>query len=528
MFKTLKKYFLSAKTKEDKKKEEPKYCSLSLSTNLQENIAVLRNIFSQSSDLIVREFYFGGNENLDGVVIYLDNTVDTKSLQQEILETLMFKFDLDDFSPKNIPEKAITVIRKNSVSIGGIKEEKQLEQIIEGVLRGKVIVLINFIDSALLLDTPGWAKRGIEEPANEKIVRGPREGFIEDMGTNIALIRRKIPDIRLVVETHIITKRDKKRVSLIYLRDLANPTIVDHVRQRIRQINVETIGAVGEVEQLIEEHPWSLFPQMLTTERVDKTVANIMEGRVAIMLDGTPFSLLIPAVFHQFLQTTDDYSERFIAGSFFRLVRYGALFATAVLPGLYIALISYHTEMIPYNLVISISGARQSVPFTPFLEAVFMEVTLEVLREGGLRLPTPIGQTVGIVGGIALGQAVVQAKIVSPIMIIVVAFTAISSFVVPNYSMGLSVRILRFLLMGCAAFLGLFGLILGLLVTLVHLVGLDSFGIPYFAPLAPLNPSYLKDTLVRAPIKFVKKKPVTLFSFRPKSSKKKGKEKNGK
>ena len=514
MIKMLKK-ILGMKKKKSKSKEKQqnlkgKNCPVSFGDSLQVNVKVLKEIFANSSDVVFREFYFGGNEKLEGVLVYIENMIDKQTLQEDILKPLMFKFNLDEYLPKNIPQEAIRIIRKNSITVGQIREEKEIEQVVNAILSGHVIVVMNFIDSVIVTNNQGWAKRSIAEPESERIVRGPREGFVEDLGTNISLIRKKIKDVNLTVEMMELGKRSKTQIALVYLQDLTCSTILDDVKKRLKKIDVDGINAAGEIEQLIEDHPWSFFPQMQTTERPDKTIANIVEGRMVILIAGTPFVLIIPAVFPQFLQTTDDYADRLLISSFLRLLRYVALLISSTLPALYIALVSFHSELIPFGLLTSIAEARAAVPFPPFLEAIFMEATLELLREAGLRLPGSIGQTVGIVGGIVIGQSIVVANLVSPIMVVVVALTAVSSFTIPNYSLGGGLRILRFFLMICAAFLGAVGLALGVAFVLTQMVAMTSFGVPYLSPLAPTRYKDLKDTFIRAPIKMINMKPVSI------------------
>lgn len=512
MLKILKKLLNQKKSKKENRKaaKTGQLCPISLGNNLENNLKTLKRIFSNSSDVIFREFYFGGNENLEGVLVYIDNTIDKKTLQEEILRNLMFKFNLDNYQPEDVPREAIKIIRKNSISVGEIREEKKIEKVVDAVLSGHVVVLINFIDSVILINNQGWEKRPISEPTSERVVRGPREGFVEDLGTNIALVRKKIKDINLTVKMLEVGERSKTQIAIVYLKDLASPTIIQEIKQRLKKIKVDNINAAGEIEQMIEDHPWSFFPQIQTTERPDKTISNIIEGRVVLIISGTPFVLIIPSIFPQFMQSVDDYAERIPISSFIRLLRYLALLIAATLPAVYIALISFHPELIPFGLLSTIAESREAVPFPPVVEAFFMEATLELLREAGLRLPGSVGQTVGIVGGIVIGQAIVQANLVSPIMVIVVALTAISSFVIPNYSLAGGLRIARFFLMLWAALLGAVGLALGFVFILTQAVAMESFGVPYASPLAPTRYTDLKDTFIRAPIRFVKKKPVSI------------------
>lgn len=508
-----------------------KTCPLSFTNKIQKNIKILKKIFSNSSDVVFREFYFGGNEHLEGCLVFIDNMVDKANLQEDILTPLMFKFNLDSLSPQQISQTAVKIISKNAVSMGQIKEEKEIEKVINGILAGHVALLVNFIDNVIMINNQGWKVRSISEPENERIVRGPREGFVESLGINISLIRKKIIDINLTIEQLQLGKRSKTKLALVYLKDLASPTVLKELRKRINRLEVDNFNAIGELEQMIEDHPWSFFPQIQSTERPDKVVSNIIDGRITVLMEGTPFALIVPAIFTQFMQATDDYAERTLISSFIRLLRYLAFIVSAILPAVYIALISFHPELIPYELSLSISQARASVPFPSFLEALFMILILQLLEEAGLRLPGPIGQTIGIVGGIVIGQGIVQAKLVSPIMVIVVAITAVSSFTVPNYSLSGGLRVMRIFLMICASLLGAVGLALGMTFIIVQFVSMESFGVPYLSPLSPTRYIDLKDTIVRAPIGILKKKklisiPHQTFSIRHSVSDKKGNKKN--
>ncbi len=320
-------------------------------------------------------------------------------------------------------------------------------------------------------------------------------------------MRRHCADESLSLVKLPVGERAKKELVVAFIRDLASTELVDEVKNRIQKIDIDSVLESGYIEQLIEDNYLSPFPQIQNTERPDCVISALMEGRVAILLDGTPFVLIAPVTFSMLLQSPEDYYERWLPGTLLRLLRFMTAFVSLFAPALYISFISFHPGLIPTKLAISIIGSREGVPFPALIEALIMEVAIEVLREAGLRLPKPIGPAMGIVGGLIIGQAAVEAGIVSPIMVIVVAVTAISSFTIPQYSVGITLRILRFVAMFCAAIFGLYGVILFFLLLCSHLVKLKSFGVPYTSPAVPYQFSDWKDFMVRMPLKIMRRRP---------------------
>ncbi|SDK60131.1 spore germination protein, partial [Aneurinibacillus migulanus] len=312
-----------------------------------------------------------------------------------------------------------------------------------------------------------------------------------------------------------VGERAKKELIIAYIKDIADPGLVKEVKKRIKKIDIDNVLESGYVEQLIEDNYLSLFPQVQSTERPDRVIGALMEGRVAILLDGTPFALIVPVTFSMLLQSPEDYYERWIPSTLIRLLRFFAALVSLLAPALYISFISFHPGLIPTKLAISITSTREGVPFPSLIEALIMEVSIEILREAGLRLPKPIGPAMGIVGGLIIGEAAVRAGIVSPIMVIVVAVTAISSFALPQYNAGIPLRVLRFVAMLCAAIFGLYGLILFFLFLCSHLVKLKSFGIPYSSPAVPYQISDWKDFMVRMPLLMMKRRPKMMHTKDP-------------
>ncbi|RNB79562.1 spore germination protein [Brevibacillus fluminis] len=385
-----------------------------------------------------------------------------------------------------------------------------LQEAITAILSGNIVVFFENSSAAYVSNGGGSENRTIQAAENESIIRGPRDSFVESLHVNLSLIRRRFPDIGLKVQTSILGRRSKTKVALVFVDDIVNPTILQEVQSRLATVDIDEVLDCGTIEQWIQDSWYSPFPQAQYTELPVRVVSAIGEGRVAIFVDGSPSVLIVPMTFSMLFQAPDDYFERWLIGSAIRTIRFLGAVIALILPSLYIALVSFHPGMIPTQLTLSIAATRAQVPFPSILEALMMETTLEMLREAGMRLPKVMGQTIGIVGGLVIGQSAVEAGIVSPVMVIVVGITAISSFLVPAYNGAIALRLLRFPLMILAGTLGLFGVILGILTVAAHLISLKSFGINYFSPFAPYRPSDWKDIIIRAPLTNQKERPEIL------------------
>ncbi len=473
-----------------------------LSNNLSNNISTINKAIGVSHDIVTREFVIG-KENIEAAIIFTKGLVDINVINNNILEPLMldiFEWTIDiDISPFNH--------LKNSLPISEIYEESCINNITSKILKGETALLFHNYDKAFILKTCDTKARNQEEPTTELLVRGPRIGFNENIMDNIALLRKAGVNTDLRFLSYQVGKRFKKELVITYLNGIANEEIVDNVINKIKTITIDNLPESGYVEELIEENNFSLFPQVQSTERPDRVIAALSEGRVGILLDGTPFVLIVPVTINMFLQSPEDYYERWIPSSLIRMLRYVASFIAIFTPALYISFVSFHQGLIPTKLAISIISSREGVPFPILIEALLMEVSIEILREAGLRLPKPIGQTIGIVGGLVIGDAAVQAGIVSPVTVIVVALTAISSFSLPQYNFSISLRILRFIAMFLAATFGLYGVIIFFLFFSIHLVRLNSFGVPYLSPAVPYQLGDWKDLFIRLPLSAMKKRP---------------------
>jgi hypothetical protein len=460
-----------------------------LSIKLDENVDYFSSLYKDSSDVVFRSFAIG---NKDALVIYIEGLSDLQKLDELVLENLMRVNELD--------EANFLLFLKNSIPISNLKKISTYSAGVEAVANGNPILLVDGLEEAYSLGIVKYEKRSIEEPSAETGIRGPREGFNESLGVNTSLVRRIIKDPALKMKPFHVGKYTKTKVVISYIEGIVDQTLIKEIENRLNRINIDGVLESGYIEQFIEDNPFSPFPQVLYTERPDVVCANLLEGRAIIMIDGTPFSLIAPISFFSLFQSQEDFYERFWIGTFIRTLRFLFLGVSLFFPSIYVAITTFHQEMLPTDLMLSIASAREGVPFPAIVEAFAMELAFEALREAGLRLPKQIGSAVSIVGALVIGQAAVQAGIVSAPMIIVVSLTGIASFMVPRYSIGLTIRLLRFPIIIIAGFLGLIGVIFALIFIIIHLSTLRSFGIPYLSPISTLQKNQMQDTIFRFPL----------------------------
>ncbi|MDR3541931.1 MAG: spore germination protein [Desulfosporosinus sp.] len=481
----------------------------------------VKEILSQSSDVLFREFFLQGKERIPSILAAVDGLVDKNLLDQFILKPLMVDLaghpELAQVTLGNVVDKTL----QNLLPGLEIKKIAKMGEAINAVLSGDAVIFFGEAKEAIVIGARGWANRGVNEPTGESVIKGPHEGFTETLRINTSLLRRKIkhPSLRLIsLKVGDLTNTD---LVVTYVDKIASPDIVAEVVRRLGTIKMDGVIGNGYIEEMIEDNPYSPFPQMAFTERPDVLAGKLLEGKVGIMLDGTPIVLVVPAILSQFLNVDEDYYQRAMVAILARFVRYLGAFVALLAPSIYIAVTTFHQEIIPTNLLMSISAGRQGVPFPALLEALTMTVVLEILQEAGIRLPKPIGQTIGIVGALIIGDAAVKAGLVSPLMVIIIGITAVASYAIPYYDLGLAVRLIRFPLMISAGILGFFGVSVGLYVIAIHLLSLRSFGVPYLSPFAPLRiRALLQDTFVRAPWWALKRRPQLLEIEEPRSGKK--------
>lgn len=374
-----------------------------------------------------------------------------------------------------------------------------LQELREEVSSGKAVVVYPKKQEMLILDLPSYPVRSPEEPDNEHVIRGAHEGFVESINTNLGLLRKRLEIPELVVKNIVVGSKTKTQISYLYIENLVDKGLVEQLEERLSSLDTEMITSAGQLEDYIEDHVWSPFPQLLNTERPDRAVSNLLEGRIAIFTDHTPTCLITPISFFSFYQSPDDFNGRVIVGSFYRLVRLFSFMMALFLPAIYISVIGFHAEILPIELSQSVKMAIYNIPYRPIIEAIILELFIELIREASIRLPTPIGQTIGIVGGLVIGDAIVRAGLVSNLMVIIVAMTAISSFVVPSVEMNTTIRVLRFPFMLFASLFGFFGMAIASLLLFIHVANLSSLKQPYLSPIVPFEPSRLKNIFFRVP-----------------------------
>ncbi|MGI6035070.1 MAG: spore germination protein [Limnochordia bacterium] len=464
-----------------------------LSANLSINRRRLSQSYGNSADVIIRELKVGPRK-IRVLLVLIDGLVDKTLIAETVMKPLA-----NHGKHWKSPRQAFTELKQGLLPNIGIRATTTLENLLGDISRGGCGILIDGVAEGLISVVPGWVQRNPGEPDTEPVIRGPKEGFVESIRTNTSIIRRRIRDPRLRIEEYELGRTSWTRVAIVYIEGLASQDVLGELRSRINRIDVDGINESGQIEELIEDGPFSPFPTILRTERPDRVTGGLLEGRIAILTDGTPFVLILPATFTMFFTTPEDYHERYWIGAVLRLLRFVSFFASLVLPGLYVAILTFHQEMMPTALILSIAAQREGVPFPGAVETFLMELTFELLREAGTRLPRLVGPAISIIGALVLGDAAIRAGLVSPAMVVVVAFTGIASFSTPLYSMAIGARILRFALIILGGTLGLFGIIAGLFALLIHLCTLRSFGTPFLEPLAPVVLSDWKDALVRLP-----------------------------
>ena len=463
-------------------------------SELNKNIDYLNVKFSECPDFMLKKVIF--KDGRKGCFFYMRGFVNTDLIQRDFIQPL-FQLNIND-----IPDDEIA----DYLPIFNTSITYNLDTLVQGLLAGKTVLIIDNITCSIICDLTDIEKRSISEPEGEKNIRGPHEGFIENLETNIAILRRKIKDSNLKFKTIILGTETKQTVVISYIDGLANPDLVNTLYTKVNEIKTDGLLAIGYIEQYITDSPNSPFPQYLATERPDKVVASLLEGRLAILMDGTPFVLVVPVSLWSFFQALDDYSTKWMLGTFIRIVRFFSVILAVVLPSLYISATSFEYYLVPLNLLVPLAISRTQVAFPPIVEALLMEFTIEMIREASVRLPTYISTTIGVVGGIIIGQAAVNAGIVSSLFIIVVAVTAIASYVLPIYDFGLAIRLIRFVFLLMASIFGIIGVEVGIVFLMAHLLSLESLGQPYLMPLQPFKFSDLKDTLIRAPFTYMKKR----------------------
>ncbi|NLO25412.1 MAG: spore germination protein [Clostridiales bacterium] len=473
------------------------------SKDLNKNIKYIQQVLSKCCDLESRPIRIGRNRQINARIFFIDGMVDAAFMATNILEPLMLLEPGDDCGLEIHEEIFNSLLPAGTVTI-----EQSPNMLVTRLLSGGIAIVVEGQEKAFAVEAIGWQERAVEESQTETVVKGARAGFVENIRVNRSLIRRMIKYPGLKFERLTVGRITNTEVNIAYIEGIVMEGLVEKVKERIERIDIDGTANFGMLQEMIDDSTFSVFSQSYSTERPDRACSCLLEGRVLIIMDNFPFVTVVPSVITQFFQSAEDYSTKYLIASFVRLLRFIGLNITVLLPGLYVAIFSYHHEMIPTELLKSISQAREQLPFPIFLEMLVLEISFEILREAGVRLPRPVGQAVSIVGALVIGQAAVAARLVSPPSIIIVALTAIASFTIPIPEGSDAHRLLRFPVLLAAGAFGLPGIITAWLMLLVHLSGLRSFGVPYLSPVSPFSLSDWKDFLIRVPSSFMKTRPI--------------------
>ncbi len=468
-----------------------------LAQSLQANLDALKQVFHYglNSDVIIREFDIPTAPPTRAAIVFMEGLSSKDIIDLAVLQPLMLISNLDrDLRTSDV----LKLVERRLLPGNQVTHKRNLRGIVEGVIAGTTCLLVEGCDTALEVETKSWEHRGVSQPTAETVVHGPQEAFNETLKNNVALVRRRMRTPDLVSEILKVGTLSRVDCAILHVEGITNPRLVAEVKRRVSGIRADQVQDTGALEQFIEDRPLVLVPQVLSTERPDRMAAFLAEGHVGILLDGSPFGLVVPATFWSMVHSAEDYFLRWPFGTFLRVVRLLALVVALLLPAVYIAMTNFHPEMIPTDLLLAIAATRERVPFPTVVEVLLMEVSFELIREAGIRVPGVIGPTLGIVGALILGQAAVAASVVSPILVIIVAITALGSFAIPNFNMAFAARLTRFVYIFLAAAFGFYGIAVGVFLQIMIYVNTRSFGVPFMSPVAPFAQSS-GDLILRYP-----------------------------
>lgn len=454
-----------------------------------------RKYLEGNDDITFKEIYINSNKKLKATLIFVDGLTDLNQINEAIIKPLTQQKELEQVKKE---KEIISLIEKGTVYFGNVETIDKLREGIDKILQGFTCLVFDEEEKALIFETKDFPKRGIDEPTDEPVIKGPKEAFIESLRTNTTLIRRRIRNHNLKVKQFEIGEEGKTNVAVMYMDNFVDKRILDDVINKIRSIKVKALTSVGIFEENLVEKKYSLFPQIRYTERPDKASVNILEGKIVILIDGFPIAYIVPTTINMFLQSPEDYSNNVFVGSFLRILRYISAFISITLPAFYISITTFHQEMIPTDLAISIIKSKQGVPINTFLEVILMLLAFEILLEAGARLPKTIGQTISIVGGLVIGEAAVNAKFFSPGVVVIVAISAICGFVIPSQDLSNVLRMIRFIFVVSASIAGLYGLVVAGILILYLLCKTENFGVPYTTPFSNnKGKDLLQDIIIR-------------------------------
>ena len=458
-----------------------------------------------NSDIVLREFTLSArNRQYKALLFFIDGMVDSQLINNNVLEALMLRNRANIFDGDQ--NQIVTEAKTNNITVkkvkkfnlenyvfdcllpqNNVKKVTTFSQAFTGVNMGDCLLFIDTLPIAFDIDVKGFKQREVSTPNNEIIIKGPQQAFVENIRTNTALLRRIVNNENLIIENIEVGKISKTICSVCYLKNITNNDLVAEVKYRMNNLEIDSLLSSGELEQLIGENQKYSVPEILSTERPDKATKYLYGGRVVVLINGNPYALIMPATLIDFISSSEDSNLKFQFGNFLKFLRLLAIGITLLLPGIYVAIADFHQELLPTELLFSLLASRENVPFPIIFEILVMEISFELIREAGLRVPSPIGPTIGIVGALVLGQAAVSASIVSPILIIIVAITAIASFAIPDFSFGFHLRLMRFIFIILGYVAGFFGIGIGLFIYVCILTSLKSFGVPFMAPYTPVT-----------------------------------------
>lgn len=474
------------------------YENIYLSGNLEEDILLFRNIFKKDAILRIKRLKIQNEREFEAALVYMDGMIDAEQLNESVIRPLLTVDFKSDSELADYVSDQILFVRD-------VKKKSELSCLLEGMLYGETVILLEGSPTALLVDCKGWRTRGIKEPEDERVLQGPREGFDEAAMLNLAMLRRKLQTPDLAVELLRVGRRSNTIVFICYLDSLADSRTVEKVKSRIKKIDIDGILDSNYITELIRDEKYSLFKTSGSTERPDIVAARLLEGRIAIMVDGSPVVVTIPYLFSENFQSDEDYYLNFYVSSVGRVLRYLCFFLSISLPAIFIAISTFHRELLPTSLAIAVAELRGGVPFPPLTECLILILVFEILKETGVRMPQSLGHALSIVGGLVVGQAAVEAKIISTPMLIVIALSGIAGLMIPRLKG--AVIYLRVGLVILSALFGLFGYITGITIVIMHIISLTSFGVDYTLSLRKANFQSLKDTVIRSPWPFMKTRP---------------------
>lgn len=467
----------------------------------------IKDLLGANSDIKFREILINEGKNISVNLIYVDGLINGDYISNYILKPLLQE---PEFRQAGSLNEVVRHIENGKLYFINQKKVADISEAVYGLVSGAALLIFGSGKTAFSIEAKGFEKRAISEPTAENVIKGAKDGFIEELRTNTAICRRKLKSHNLTINETKVGKQSQTRVAIVYMNNIANKTIVEEVKKRLDSIEIDRLLTAGYIEEFIVDEKNTAFPQIAYTERPDKFCENIVSGRVGILIDGLPISYIIPATLLQFIQAPEDYAQNYMVSSVIRALRFTAMILTLVLPAFYVAITSFHHEMIPAKLAVSIASSKEGVPFPMFVEVILMLAAFEVLIEAGLRLPRSIGQAVSIVGALVVGQSAVEAKLLSPATVVVIAITAIASFTMPNQDFSNALRLWRFVFVICSSIIGIFGLSYGIIFLIYHLSRLESFGVPYLSPVVAGEDKQLQDTIFRFPLSTHKKRPIEL------------------